>query len=419
MPVSDTTVSPHSFVYSSFSKTFVTFTTKYGSIDRTFVPLGEKEAITVPDGIAHFLEHKMFDQPDGSNVFDKFSALGGNASAFTSFNSIMLGWMRDTKRVYDGTLYNVFIGTTQTSSGKQVVSVDLGTGSGHPLYNLSGVEKEQMEAMLIAQALADLMVEMGDYSREFNDYANLRSYAEEAIKVVWNSKYVNKIRKIDLPTIFHKDGLMDKFEEEVLPARYFGRAVAASDIGEGKMQFDMVKGSFLPPIGKGEYADICFTRLEREDLGIGTNFNGRTALAYRDSMVVKFLGEGNGLIEIPSKKTAGIKIRTAPLGGYKTDYLVTKGKDKSVKRFSSSNPDRNFAFRIRTKRDKNGKVVSAYYGKIYGDIEIKKPYTVEVSVAAPSFLYYLNPTSLDRNLEWDMRTNLCPEPGVINPPREP
>ena len=186
------------------------------------------------------------------------------------------------------------------------------------------------------------------------------------------------------------------------------------DIGKGKMQFDLIKGSFLPPIGKGEYADICFTRLEREDLGIGTNFNGRTSLAYRDGIMVEFLGDGNGLIEIPSKKTDGIKIRTAPLEGYKADYLVTKGKDKSVKYFTSSNPDRNFAFRIRTKKDKNGKIVSAYYGKIYVDIEIKKPYTVEVSVAAPSFMYYLNPKSLDRNLEWDMKTNLCPNPGSIS-----
>lgn len=40
----------------------------------------------MPDGIAHYLEHKMFDQPDGSNVFDKFSKYGGNANAFTSFN---------------------------------------------------------------------------------------------------------------------------------------------------------------------------------------------------------------------------------------------------------------------------------------------------------------------------------------------
>ena len=178
------------------------------------------------------------------------------------------------------------------------------------------------------------------------------------------------------------------------------------------MQFDLLKGSFLPPIGRGEYADICFTRLEREDLGIGTNFNGRTSLAYRDGMMAEFLGDGNGLIEIPSKKTDGIKIRTAPLEGYKADYLVTKGKDKSVKYFTSSNPDRNFAFRIRTKKDADGRIVSTYYGKIYGDIVIKKPYGVEELVAAPSFRYYLNPTSLDRNLEWDLKNNLCPNPNL-------
>lgn len=149
--------------------------------------------------------------------------------AFSSFNAVMLGWMRETKRVYDGTLYNCFIGATQTSTGQQIVSVDLGTGSGHPLYNLSGVEKEQMEAMLIAQALADLFVAMGDYSRDFNDNQFLRSYANEAIKVVWNAKYVNKIRKIDLPTIFHKDGLVDKFEEDIMPARYFGEVITASN----------------------------------------------------------------------------------------------------------------------------------------------------------------------------------------------
>lgn len=187
------------------------------------------------------------------------------------------------------------------------------------------------------------------------------------------------------------------------------------DIGKGKMQFDLIKGSFLPPIGKGEYADICFTRLEREDLGIGTNFNGRTSLAYRDGMMVEFLGEGNGLVEIPSKKTDGIKIRTAPLDGYKADYLVAKGKDKTVNYFTSSNPDRNFAFRIRTKKDKNGKIVSAYYGKIYGDIDFKK-FTSKVPVAAPSFMYYLNPKPLDRNLEWDMKNNLCPNPGGLSQP---
>ena len=67
-----------------FSKTFVTFTTKYGSIDRTFVPYGESKELTVPDGIAHFLEHKMFEKEEG-DVFQKFSGFGASANAFTSF----------------------------------------------------------------------------------------------------------------------------------------------------------------------------------------------------------------------------------------------------------------------------------------------------------------------------------------------
>ena len=181
-----------------------------------------------------------------------------NEGAFSEFNSVMLGWMRETKRVYDGTLYNVFIGTTQTSVGKQMQSIDLTTG----LSGLSGIEKDRKEAELIAQALADLIVEMGDYSREFNDYEFLRSYANESIKVVWNHKFINKIRKVDLPTIFHKEGLVDKFEEDVIPARYFGHVVGASDIGSGKVigtdgAYDSTKGT-LRAVREFVYNDVHY-----------------------------------------------------------------------------------------------------------------------------------------------------------------
>ena len=69
-----------------YSTTYALCGTRYGSVDSKFVVPGESELTEVPDGIAHYLEHKMFDQPDGSNVFDKFSRYGGNANAFTSFN---------------------------------------------------------------------------------------------------------------------------------------------------------------------------------------------------------------------------------------------------------------------------------------------------------------------------------------------
>lgn len=144
--------------------------------------------------------------------------------AFSQFNSVMLGWMRETKRVYDGTLYNVFIGTTETSIGEQDVNCDITTAVG----SATGIEAAQLEATEIARCLADLIVKMGDYSRDYNDYQYLRSYANESIKVIWNADFVNKIKKVDLPTIFHKEGLVDKFEEEVLPGRYFGSVNASA-----------------------------------------------------------------------------------------------------------------------------------------------------------------------------------------------
>ena len=67
-----------------FNKTYATFTTKYGSIDNTFVPPSKDEYVKVPDGIAHFLEHKLFEKEDG-DVFQQFSRQGASANAFTSF----------------------------------------------------------------------------------------------------------------------------------------------------------------------------------------------------------------------------------------------------------------------------------------------------------------------------------------------
>ena len=67
----------------NFSKTYGLFTTCFGSVDTTFVPLGQNEMVKVPDGIAHFLEHKMFEMKEG-DASDEFAMLGANTNAFTS-----------------------------------------------------------------------------------------------------------------------------------------------------------------------------------------------------------------------------------------------------------------------------------------------------------------------------------------------
>ncbi|EMW6200924.1 TPA: M16 family metallopeptidase [Enterococcus faecium] len=67
-----------------YHKTYGLFSTNYGSIDNEFIPYGEKEKVKVPDGIAHFLEHKLFEKEDG-DVFKLFGKQGASANAFTSF----------------------------------------------------------------------------------------------------------------------------------------------------------------------------------------------------------------------------------------------------------------------------------------------------------------------------------------------
>lgn len=69
-----------------YTKKYATFATHYGSINNEFIIPGEQAATRMPDGVAHFLEHKLFEQKDGS-VMDKFSKLGSNPNAYTGFNA--------------------------------------------------------------------------------------------------------------------------------------------------------------------------------------------------------------------------------------------------------------------------------------------------------------------------------------------
>lgn len=65
-----------------FSKTYAFLAANYGSIDTKFFLDGQP--CETPDGVAHYLEHKMFDMPEG-NVMEEFTRLGGSPNAFTSY----------------------------------------------------------------------------------------------------------------------------------------------------------------------------------------------------------------------------------------------------------------------------------------------------------------------------------------------
>lgn len=68
-----------------FQKTFVTYTTQFGSLDNHFKPIGSQQFVKVPDGVAHFLEHKLFEKEE-EDLFTAFAEENAQANAFTSFD---------------------------------------------------------------------------------------------------------------------------------------------------------------------------------------------------------------------------------------------------------------------------------------------------------------------------------------------
>ena len=106
----------------ALSTAYVMFTTKYGSLERTFRREGE-DFITVPDGVAHFLEHKLFEEADGSDAFARFAPLGASANAFTSFE-----------------MTSYLFSTTDRLDEALAVLLDFVT---HPYFTEKSVAKEQ------------------------------------------------------------------------------------------------------------------------------------------------------------------------------------------------------------------------------------------------------------------------------------
>lgn len=141
-----------------------------------------------------------------------------NEGTFAQFQGAILGWLGDTKRVYDKTTYNVFIGTNETSVGEQNRTIALPALTGTPGADENAIY--QLRALAISKEIEDLADELADPSRSFNDFENLREVSKEDLTIVMNNHYANEFRKIDIPGIFHNEGIVPSADK--LQYRYFG-----------------------------------------------------------------------------------------------------------------------------------------------------------------------------------------------------
>lgn len=168
----------------------------------------------------------------------------GSADAYSQFTGVMQSWLRDTKRIHDKTYVQTFIGTHETALNNQTRTITLPTDTDK--------EKEaRLQAQTIAEALANLEVELADVNT-VNDLGFTRSWNKDQLEIVWNAKWKNKILKIDLPTIFHKDGLID-FEGKTMPEQYFGVEMTAANVANytgNEKPFAATTGKYQPSKGK-------------------------------------------------------------------------------------------------------------------------------------------------------------------------
>lgn len=153
----------------------------------------------------------------------------GEEGAFSSFNGILKSLMGETKKIYDATTFNCYLGTTETSIGKQVVTIDTTAAIG----DATGEAAARLKAGAIGEGMAKLITDLKDATRYYNDYGYMRSYdVDNDLLFIFNADLLAEIETRDLPTIFHKD-FIDKLGQYSLPAKYFGTPNATATTGNG------------------------------------------------------------------------------------------------------------------------------------------------------------------------------------------
>lgn len=225
----------------------------------------------------------------------------------------------------------------------------------------------------------------GDFP--FHQFSGLESGRWEP----WDATYTTNLRPILRPH-----------------AMYAKRVQIDIPVLDQPCSYDLEKGDWLPPHGKGVQADLVFKARR--------NFKSRTDFDVRVEM--SFSNQRDGLLktDLPAVgKYSSFKWeREAPHAGYAQGIELRHAATADAVIHSYERDD-TFYFRVRT-IEENGRVVAANFGKISGGLRLDGMNSQTCTIL---FTYYLNPTSLDRNLEWDTKRNLISGLSWEETPREP
>jgi hypothetical protein len=162
------------------------------------------------------------------------------------------------------------------------------------------------------------------------------------------------------------------------------------------VSFDLEEGDWVAPHGRGKRSDLIF-KLKRRFAD---------ARDYESNLSIYFASEGDGIQywDDQASSRSVLKLpRLAPDGAYVSSLVLANNRRPGSFVERDVKDERNYFFRVRTIKDRQGKVVSAQYGKIDGDIRFSP---IRSKTCSLMFTYYFNPTANDRNVEFDPKQNL-------------
>ena len=220
----------------------------------------------------------------------------------------------------------------------------------------------------------------------------------------------------------------------IAPVSLYGMRVSHKEIpvdGEW-IGYDFKLGDWITPYGEGMRADILLRYqkhflgikeayledLERARSGIKRKYERRGQL-FSEDVLRHEIGKWEGFLEVafPGEKEGILSVvdtymphsllkmpHVATDGDCPSSYYIESANYANSEKvhFSKVNEEKGFFVRTRVVLDEDGKIRSANYAKIYGDIAFDPRGSV-------SFSYYFNPVPNDQNLEFDPKHNLFPE----------
>ena len=241
-------------------KKYIIWATKFGSIDNTFIDSTTGEKVVIPDGVAHFLEHKMFEQKNGVDSLYVLMALGLDANSYTTIDHTAY-LFECTDHFYEGLdelmdyVQNPYFTDQNVEKEKGIIGQEIGMYDDDPGWQLyinamdclyekntikvdtagtvetiSGINPEMLykcyntfyhPSNMVLTVAGDFEPEaiLAEIKKRLKDNEVrgeiTRIYPEEKLEI--NKKYAEKEMEVSLPLfmIGFKDNIKDKYNEVV------------------------------------------------------------------------------------------------------------------------------------------------------------------------------------------------------------